>query len=517
VAGVALVLAPVALRNALVGGDPLPTTFQGGTNFYIGNNALADGTYRPIVPGKQVPELERREPVRLAEQRLGRRLSPAEVSRYWLGQGLAWAGAHPGDFVRLLLRKVGLFWSWYEWPDAVDYYQVRAESPVFRLPLLEFGGVTLLAALGLAWLPRRGLAWRVAPLSSTGVPKVVVLKADEPEADELDVDEPEVDEPERIGLARRFAPPLVFAAGWMASTVVFFLFARYRLPVVPALLLLAALPVAALLPRVEVAGTVPEAAADPAAKGSDAALGPNATTGPEMARFPEEVARGPEVARGKEAARGSAVATGLAATGAGAARRRVVTLALALAVAAALALPRLAGFAPRLDLVRFNLARLAEERGDLEEARRDYEGTLAVSPDDFLAWLDLGNLAARRRDWPEALRCYRRAAELEPASDDAQSNLGGVHLALGSPAAAAHLARALELNPRSVQALHNSALLQLRLGDLGAARQLNERTLAVDPANAAARRLQARLAGLAAAAGAAPAVPTAPAPAAEKR
>ncbi|HYU31567.1 MAG TPA: glycosyltransferase family 39 protein, partial [Thermoanaerobaculia bacterium] len=54
VAGLVLALAPVALRNGLVGGDFLPTTFQGGVNFWIGNNPEADGTYRPVVPGKQI-------------------------------------------------------------------------------------------------------------------------------------------------------------------------------------------------------------------------------------------------------------------------------------------------------------------------------------------------------------------------------------------------------------------------------------------------------------------------------
>jgi 4-amino-4-deoxy-L-arabinose transferase-like glycosyltransferase len=413
-AGVCVALAPVALRNGLVGGDFLPTTFQGGVNFYIGNNPRADGTYQPIVPGKQVPELERREPVRLAEQELGRRLTPAEVSRFWLGRALGWARSHPGDFLRLTLRKLGRFFSWYEWPDTIDYYAIREQSPVYRLPLLEFGGVTLLAAAGLGWLGG--------------------------------------------GRARRLAPALLFAGGWMVSTVAFFLFARYRLPVVPALLLLAALPVAAFVEALAVRPWLRGRAGTPAAD------------------------------------------LGSATPGAAAIRPAI----LGVVVAAAFALPRLAGFAPRLDLVHFNLGRLAEERGDAELAGRHYRAVLAVAPGDFLAWLDLGNLAARRRDLPEALRCYRRAAALEPASDDAQSNLGGVYLALGDlPAASRHLERALALDPQSVQALQNGALLRLRLGDAAGARELNRRALAIDPTNPAALRLRARLP--------APATPASPA------
>ncbi|HEV7786632.1 MAG TPA: tetratricopeptide repeat protein [Thermoanaerobaculia bacterium] len=193
VAGLVLVLLPIAVRNGLVGGSFLPTTSQGGVNFYIGNNPQADGTYQPIVPGKQVPALERREPARLAEQAMGRRLSAGEVSRYWLDRSFDWIRREPGAFVRLQVRKLGMFWSWYEWPDAVDYYHVKTLSPVLRLPLLEFGGAVLLALAGLA-LARR----RLGP----------------------------------------FAPVLLFTLGWMLTTVVFFLFSRYRLPAVPALLVL---------------------------------------------------------------------------------------------------------------------------------------------------------------------------------------------------------------------------------------------------------------------------------------
>ncbi len=198
----AIPLLPVAWRNARAGGGFLPTTFQGGVNFYIGNHAGADGTYEPLVPGKQIPALERRESVRLAEQAARRSLRPAEVSRYWLGRALEWGRQHPGDFLRLQLRKLRLFWSWYEWPDAVDPYYLRSGSPILRLPWLDFGGVTILALAGL-WMLRR-----------------------------------------RLG---DFAPVLVWIAGSTLATTIFFLFSRYRLPTVPGLMLLAALPLAALV------------------------------------------------------------------------------------------------------------------------------------------------------------------------------------------------------------------------------------------------------------------------------
>jgi tetratricopeptide (TPR) repeat protein len=381
VAGLALALAPVALRNGLVGGDFLPTTSQGGVNFWIGNNPEADGTYQPIVPGKQIPALERQEPVRVAEQELSRPLTPAEVSSHWLGKALGWAAGNPGAFLRLQLRKLGMFWSWYEWPDAVDYYWVQGLSPVYRLLLVEFGTVSLLALAGL-WLVRK----RLGP----------------------------------------FAPALLFALGWMLSTVIFFLFSRYRLPVVPALLPLAAVPLVRL----------------------------------------GEVWRE---------------------------RRRGWRTGAALTVLAFL-LPHLPWFEPRMDLVHYNLGRLAEERGDPAAAHEHYKAAFILEPRSFLACMNLGNLAARRRDWPTALRFYQRAEAIEPRSDDVASNLGGVWLAIGDLAKAERsLDRALALNPQNLSALHNKALLLARRGDFDGARELNRKLLEIDPENPAGLRLRERL------------------------
>lgn len=195
--GVFLVLAPVALRNGVVGGSFLPTTFQGGVNFYIGNNARATGTYQSIVPGKEVPHYERTEPVRLAEQETGRTLTPAQVSRFWLKKSLSWIRQKPWDYVKLQFKKLIMFWSWYEWPDTVDYYYVRQKSWVFRYLAIGFGTLSILAALGLGLLGKR------------------------------------------VG---GFSPVLIFLAAWLVSTIAFFLFSRYRLPVVPCLLLLASQP-----------------------------------------------------------------------------------------------------------------------------------------------------------------------------------------------------------------------------------------------------------------------------------
>lgn len=385
-AGLLLPLAPVALRNGYVGGFYSPTTFNGGVTFYIGNHAGADGTYIPLVPGRQIPEMERRDPVLLAEKALGRTLTASEVSAYWLDRALDWARSHPGDFLRLQLRKLWMYWSGYEWPDAVDYYHFRTLSPVLALPLLEYGGACLLALGGLALL---------------GTGRKLAL----------------------------WAPVWLFALAWMGATVLFFLFARYRLPMVPCLLLLGSTILAAAF---------------------------------ELLRT----------------------------------RRWVLALPFVLLVLAAFVFPRTRGYAPREDLLHYNLGRLYAEAGEPEKAAEEYAEALAANPQDFLAALNLGSLRARRGDYAAARRYFELAERLAPESDDVQSNLGGIALAAGDPAEAERrFDRALALNRENLAALHNKAVLRARAGDLDEARRLNGELLRLEPGNAAGLRLRERLGG----------------------
>ena len=60
--------------------------------------------------------------VRLAEQRWGGSSRPARSRNYWLGRALPGRGGRPGIPRGSRALKLKLYLSWYEWPDAVDYY-----------------------------------------------------------------------------------------------------------------------------------------------------------------------------------------------------------------------------------------------------------------------------------------------------------------------------------------------------------------------------------------------------------
>jgi len=105
--GIAIALAPITIRNVVVAGDWSPLSSHGGLNFYIGNNAEADGTYRHV-PGITADITGQQEDARrVAEASVGRKLDDADVSAYFYGLGLSWVRLHPGDAAMLFLRKLG--------------------------------------------------------------------------------------------------------------------------------------------------------------------------------------------------------------------------------------------------------------------------------------------------------------------------------------------------------------------------------------------------------------------------
>jgi tetratricopeptide (TPR) repeat protein len=196
-AGLAIVLVPVAARNASVGGGFFITTSQFGPNFYIGNNPSSDGTYQSLRFGRGAPEYERQDATDLAERTIGRTLSPAEVSSFWTDKALDFITTQPGRWLRLMARKLALLWNATEMLDT-ESQEAHAE---WSWPL-RFGGVI-------------GHFGVLVPLAVLGV--IVTW-------------------PMRSRLWVLYGLTVAYAA----SVLVFYVFARYRYPLVPLLIVFAA-------------------------------------------------------------------------------------------------------------------------------------------------------------------------------------------------------------------------------------------------------------------------------------
>jgi hypothetical protein len=195
--GFAMMITPVVLVNAAVSHphEWLGTTWQAGAMFYNGNGPEATGvTCSPpfVTPN---PATEGEDFAREARRRTGRPLTYGQVSSFWFREGLRRWREAPGPSIRLLVRKVGLLANDYEIGDSQIYelaYLVAA--PSLACGVLTFGWIAPCAAMGLVRTERAPFWWFLVLTTAVG----------------------------------------------LASTVVFIVVGRYRIPWMPALLLMGA-------------------------------------------------------------------------------------------------------------------------------------------------------------------------------------------------------------------------------------------------------------------------------------
>jgi tetratricopeptide (TPR) repeat protein len=195
-AGLAIVVLPVAIRNAYVGGEFLISTAQSGPNFYIGNRLGATGTYHALVEGRGDAPYEREDATRLAREATGRPLSAGEVSDYWWHRAFDEIRQDPASWLRLVARKTVLTVAAAEPLDTESLDAYARASWVLRLLRWFTFGVLLALAVPGVWITR--VRWR----------RLWILHAS-----------------------------FVVLA---LSVVMFYVFARYRYPLVPVAMLFAA-------------------------------------------------------------------------------------------------------------------------------------------------------------------------------------------------------------------------------------------------------------------------------------
>ncbi len=189
--GMVLCVFPMTLRNYVLSGDFVLTSYQAGANFYIGNNPNAKGNYTLLEFVKANPEFEETDFRRKAETLAGYPLKPSEISQFWFKKTLNYITAFPKKFIRLLGTKTFLFFNNYEIPDNYDYQFLKTLTPALNIGFLSFGIVFLLAAAGISLF-----LW-------TG-PKFYLMYG--------------------------------FIIAYAASVILFFVTSRYRIPIVPILL-----------------------------------------------------------------------------------------------------------------------------------------------------------------------------------------------------------------------------------------------------------------------------------------
>jgi tetratricopeptide (TPR) repeat protein len=414
VAGLAAVIAPVAVRGLVVAGELHVTTSQLGSNFYIGNNPDADGSYKPLSAGRGDARRERDDATALAERALGRELGPREVSRYWLGRALAYIRDRPLDWGALMLRKAGLAVNAREMVDT-EAQEVFADwSRVLRwLGAFHFGVLFPLALYGLVLERRTWRRWWVLP---------------------------------------------AMAGAYAASVVLFYVFARYRFPLVPLLLLFAASGVVGTVDRIRAGGGVRGAAPAAAVAALGALLANLPLYSPLHSRAVHYYNVGTKLHESDDR-RGEARAW----------------------------FERALEVAPDYPEARFGLATALAAEGEVERAVEQYRAVVAREPDFAEAHYGLGLALARTGRYEKALTEYRAVLGLRPDHVEAMVASGNALSDLGRHRDAVERFRAaLAAAPGHVGALVGLGAAWARLGRLDEARQRFEQALAIDPGHAVA-------------------------------
>lgn len=159
------------------------------------------------------------------------------------------------------------------------------------------------------------------------------------------------------------------------------------------------------------------------------------------------------------------------------------------------ALPRIIVLNDPLDARQHNDLGVAyEQRGEFELADREYQRAAELDRGWPLPLINLGNLAARQKDWPGAARRYREALARQADHAEAMNNLAWVLTQAGRPAEALPWARqavaAAAKDPRCWDTL---AEVFLALGRSAEARRAAEQGLLLNPPPTLRSALESKL------------------------
>jgi tetratricopeptide (TPR) repeat protein len=207
-AGIFAPILCVTARNYIIGGETVLISSQGGVNLYIGNNPDAEGLTM-LMPevrlDETLPWTEFRAAVhKAAEAEAGRTLKVGEESSFWTKKAIDFIKGNPGKFLGLTFRKLVYFFVGFENSDNGDIYFSRNNSSLYAALLWDkiiyfpFGLVLPLGIIGMiaGWKKRK-----------------------------------------------EYALLYIFIIGYIPTVILFLVTARHRLPVIPFILLFAALAV----------------------------------------------------------------------------------------------------------------------------------------------------------------------------------------------------------------------------------------------------------------------------------
>jgi tetratricopeptide (TPR) repeat protein len=163
-------------------------TMNPGTVFYEGNNPLSRGTtsvypfliYDLARDYAQTPDVQHALYRRLARLSTGKNLTVSEVNAYWRGKAVRFIRDHPGRYGRLLATKVFHLFHSTNWHDLYNAYWNERKLAHSFWPTIPLGIISALALLGLVTQVKRwkqGLLFYALFAGQAGVMLVFYVSA----------------------------------------------------------------------------------------------------------------------------------------------------------------------------------------------------------------------------------------------------------------------------------------------------------------------------------------------------
>jgi tetratricopeptide (TPR) repeat protein len=448
---VALTIAPATLRNYRVTDHFVLITANAGVNLYIGNNPETDCVWPSIPALKTVAGLDGwtcfdyPRITRALERKLGQPLTHSDASAYFTAQALAYVRTHPTQTLARIVKKAALFWGPAEISNNKVTHYERLNSPTLR-NLPDF-------PLALSWAAA-GLLALVLDLRTAGATAAA--------------------EAYRRQRVETVVLLVLFVTAYFMSYLPYFVADRYRVPLIPFLLIVgaygltrfggmllrrefqrAAVVAVAWVGAYAVARTpfypyVPDLARWHYDRGrAFSGIGQRERAASEYA---ESIRLNPDDYRAR-------VNLGLELSSRGRAAEALEQFQQALRVA------------PDLAVAHRNVGLMLARQGRQDEAITAYRRAVELDPDYSLALVSLGNALRERGETAEAITRLRAAIALVPGNAATHNNLGLAWSAQGElREAEAEYREALRLNPNLAEAHYNLGRLYDSAGrDLEAA------------------------------------------------
>jgi len=382
--GLIMVNSLIIMRNYSIEGRFSPFSVQGGINFYIGNNPKAIGKFMSPQGISMSPIDQIKTAIDYAEKESGKRLTPSQSSLYWFFRGLRFIKDNPLDAFFLYMKKFALFWRKEELSLNIDYSLSKSFAPIFRFPFISFGIMVPFAIIGIILSFRRK--------------NNILLN--------------------------------LFIVSYMISVIIFFVSARYRLPIIPFLIICSAFTLYRLVEVIQ-----------------SKEIRELTIFGFILILFLFVI--------NKDFKNSTATLSTVHYNNLGKTYSEMGKLDRAL-----IELKKALSINPYYEGAHFNLGNVYLKKGLITEAIDEYKKALEINPNNAKTHTILGNAYTKKRMLDEAISEHKKALAIDPTYAKAHTNLGiTYYMKRMLDEAILEYKKALEINPNLIEAHNNLGLV----------------------------------------------------------